>query len=103
VGRVWSSRGAQQGVARCTHAGPWLESNLFVPLPAQYELPGWGDAVGGEVLGNERELPGRSPRLLEVKELGVGWLRRRRGLCMETRGPFRHLALQIPDGPGISL
>jgi len=33
VGRVWSSRGAQQGVARCTHAGPWLESNLFVTLP----------------------------------------------------------------------
>jgi hypothetical protein len=30
---VWSSRGAQQGVACCTHAGPWLESNLFVPLP----------------------------------------------------------------------
>src|SRR5262245_40222587 len=25
VGRVWSSRGAQQGVARCTHAGPWLD------------------------------------------------------------------------------
>jgi hypothetical protein len=33
VGRVWSSRGAQQGVARCTHAGPWLDSNLFVTLP----------------------------------------------------------------------
>jgi hypothetical protein len=23
VGHVWSSRGAQQGVARCPHAGPW--------------------------------------------------------------------------------
>jgi hypothetical protein len=33
VGRVWSSRGAQQGIARCTHAGPWLASNLFVTLP----------------------------------------------------------------------
>src|SRR5262249_50273511 len=33
VGRVWSSRGAQQGVACCTHAGPWLASNLVVPLP----------------------------------------------------------------------
>ena len=33
MGRVWSSRGAQQGVARCTHAGRWLESNLFVTLP----------------------------------------------------------------------
>jgi hypothetical protein len=33
VGRVWSLRGAQQGVARCTHAGPWLDSNLFVTLP----------------------------------------------------------------------
>ena len=33
MGRGWSSRGAQPGVARCTHAGPWLESNLFVPLP----------------------------------------------------------------------
>jgi hypothetical protein len=32
VGCVWSSRGAQQGVARCTHAGPWLDSNLFVTL-----------------------------------------------------------------------
>ena len=33
MGRVWSSRGAQQGVARCMYAGPWLESNLFVTLP----------------------------------------------------------------------
>jgi hypothetical protein len=33
VGRVWSSRGAQPGVARCTQAGPWLDSNLFVTLP----------------------------------------------------------------------
>src|SRR5262245_34634285 len=33
VGRVGSSRGVQQGVACCTHAGPWLESNLYVPLP----------------------------------------------------------------------
>ena len=36
VGRVWSSRGAQQGVARCTHAGPWLDSNLFVTLPVGF-------------------------------------------------------------------
>src|SRR4029453_15673698 len=28
VGRGWSSRRAQPGVARCTPAGPWLESNL---------------------------------------------------------------------------
>ena len=33
VGHVWSSQGAQQGVACCTHAGPWLDSNLFVTLP----------------------------------------------------------------------
>ena len=33
MGRVWSSRGAQQGVARYTHAGLWLDSNLFVTLP----------------------------------------------------------------------
>jgi len=32
MGRVWALRGTQQGVARCTHAGPWLDSNLFVTL-----------------------------------------------------------------------
>src|SRR5262245_31293842 len=26
-------RGAEQGVAACTHAGPWLDSNFFVTLP----------------------------------------------------------------------
>jgi hypothetical protein len=35
MGRVWSSRGVQPGVARCTHAGPWLDSNLFVMLPEE--------------------------------------------------------------------
>jgi len=39
VGRVWSSRGAQQGVARCPHAGPWLDSNLFVTLPLILDEP----------------------------------------------------------------
>jgi hypothetical protein len=38
VGRLWSSRGAQQGVPRCTLAGPWLDSNLFVTLPEQILL-----------------------------------------------------------------
>jgi hypothetical protein len=33
--------------------------------------------------------------LLEVQALGEGWLRRRRGLCTETRRQFGHLALQI--------
>jgi hypothetical protein len=43
VARVWSSRGAQQGVARCTHAGPWLDSNLFVTLLIKHTNFGtWG-------------------------------------------------------------
>jgi len=41
--------------------------------------------------------------LLEVQALGEGWLRRRRGLCTETRRQFGHLALPILDGPGVSL
>jgi hypothetical protein len=47
-GRVWSSRGAQQGVARCTHAGPWLDSNLFVTLPVMTETTPqqWGGERG---------------------------------------------------------
>src|SRR5262245_55873409 len=36
AGRLWSSRGAQQGVARCTLAGLWLDSNLFVTLPLDF-------------------------------------------------------------------
>jgi hypothetical protein len=30
-------RGAEQGVAPCTHAGPWLDSNLFVTLPVVFD------------------------------------------------------------------
>src|SRR5207237_8956654 len=36
VGLRWSSRGAEQGVTRCTQAGPWLESTLFVTLSAAH-------------------------------------------------------------------
>ena len=36
AGHVWSSRGAEQGVARCTYAGLWLDSNLFVTLPQAF-------------------------------------------------------------------
>src|SRR5262245_51428698 len=35
VGHVWPSRVVEQGVARYTHAWPWLDSNLFVTLPLQ--------------------------------------------------------------------
>ena len=71
-------------------------------LPARCWPLGRRDAVSGESLGNERELPRRSPHL-DGEACGEGWPGHWRGLRTETRCQLGNLALRIRDGPGVRL
>ena len=83
MSRLWSSRGAQQGVAHCPLAGPWLESNFFVTLPCR---PGESSR-----LATDRTRAGYAPDDQGVQRAAVS------GVTPETARAARGLAVTRCD------